>query len=71
MKPTHTDQYLQWDSHHHISAKYSVTNTSIGSGQFVPHQNCSKQNNIKRSPYQVNIHHMYLDRMELNAELSQ
>ena len=23
-KPTHTDQYLQWDSHHTISSKYSV-----------------------------------------------
>ena len=26
-KPTHTDQYLQWDSHHTISAKYSVIST--------------------------------------------
>ena len=26
-KPTHTNQYLQWDSHHEISAKYSVIST--------------------------------------------
>ena len=26
-KPTHTDQYLQWDSHHHVSAKFSAINT--------------------------------------------
>ena len=26
-KPTHTDQYLQWDSHYHLSAKFSVINT--------------------------------------------
>ena len=26
-KPTHTDQYLQWDSHHSLSAKFSVINT--------------------------------------------
>ena len=25
--PTHTDQYLQWDSHHHLSAIYSVIHT--------------------------------------------
>ena len=26
-KPTHTDLYLQWNSYHHLSAKYSVINT--------------------------------------------
>ena len=26
-KPTHTDQYLQWDSHHNLSPKYSVIGT--------------------------------------------
>ena len=26
-KPTHTDQYLQWDSNHNISAKYGVIGT--------------------------------------------
>ena len=26
-KPTHIDQYLHWDSHHHLSAKVSVIHT--------------------------------------------
>ena len=26
-KPIHTDQYLQWDSHHNLAAKYSVIST--------------------------------------------
>ena len=26
-KPTHTDQYLHWDSHHSITNKYSIYNT--------------------------------------------
>ena len=26
-KPTHTDLYLHWNSHHHLSAKFSVINT--------------------------------------------
>ena len=27
LKPTHTDQYLQWESHHSLSSKYSVIGT--------------------------------------------
>ena len=26
-KPMHTDQYLQWHSHHHLSAKFNIINT--------------------------------------------
>ena len=26
-KPTHTNMYLQWDSYHHLSAKFNVINT--------------------------------------------
>ena len=34
-KPTHTDQYLQWDSHHNLSAKFSVINTLFHRAQTV------------------------------------
>ena len=26
-EPTHADQYLQWDNHHNLAAKYSVIST--------------------------------------------
>ena len=34
-KPTHTDQYLQWDSHHHLSAKLNVIHTLSNRAQTV------------------------------------
>ena len=34
-KPTHTDQYLQWYSHHHLSAKFSVIHTLSHRAQTV------------------------------------
>ena len=40
-KPTHTDLYLQWDSHHTVSAKYSVVGTSYHRAETIcssPHQ---------------------------------
>ena len=37
-KPTHTDQYMQWNSHHHLSAKFSVIHALSHRAQAV----CSK-----------------------------
>ena len=34
-KPTHTNQYLQWDSHHHLSAIFSVIHTFSHRAQTV------------------------------------
>ena len=34
-KPTHMDQHLEWDSHHHLSAKFSVIQTLTHRAQTV------------------------------------
>ena len=44
-KPTHTDQYLQWNSNHNLSAKYSV----IGNLPIVPIQCAPHQSFLMRS----------------------
>ena len=38
-KPTHTNQYLQWDSHHSIAAKYCVISTLYHRAKEVCHTN--------------------------------
>ena len=43
-KPTHTDQYLQWDNHHNLSAKFSVINTLSHGPQTV----CSNPELLKQ-----------------------
>ena len=43
-KPTHTDQYLEWDSHHNLSAKFSVINTLSHRAQTV----CSNPELLKQ-----------------------
>ena len=43
-KPTHTDQYLQWDNHHNLSAKFSVINTPSHRAQTV----CSNPELLKQ-----------------------
>ena len=43
-KPTHTGQYLQWDSHHAISAKYSVISTLFHRAKEV----CSTKQHLEK-----------------------
>ena len=42
-KPTHTNQYLQWDSHHSIANKYSVINSLLHRATNI----CSNQDQLK------------------------
>ena len=42
-KPTHTNQYLQWDNHHSISAQYSVISTLFHRAKEV----CSTKQQLK------------------------
>ena len=48
-KPTHTNQYLQWDSHHSISAKYSVISTLYHRAKEV----CSTDQQLKEEQEQI------------------
>ena len=41
--PTHTNQYLQWDSHHSIANKYSVINSLLHRAKNI----CSNQDKLK------------------------
>ena len=57
-KPTHTDQYLQWDSHHHLSAKFSVIHTLSHRARTV----CSKpklpqqeKDHLRKAAHQMQI----------------
>ena len=57
-RPTHTDLYLQWDSHHHLSAKFSVIHTLSHRATTV----CSKpeliqqeKDHLKKGSHQMHI----------------
>ena len=56
-KPTHMDQYLQWDSHHHLSAKYSVINTlTHRAKQSVTNLRYSQKNWSTSGKYSLSVH---------------
>ena len=51
-KPTHTDQYLQWESHHSLSTKYSVIGTLTHRAKVVctdPDSLQSEINHVRRA----------------------
>ena len=57
-KPTHTDQYLQWDGHHHLSGNLvSSTPSPIGPKQCATSLSCSnkKRTTSGRLPPNANI----------------
>ena len=49
-KPTHTDSYLQWDIHHHLSTKYTVINTLRHKAKTV----CSNHHLLKEEEDHLN-----------------
>ena len=56
-KPTLTDQYLQWDSHHHLSGKFSVINTLTNRAQTVcsnPELLCKEMDHLRKHSPNVN-----------------
>ena len=48
-KPTHTNQYLQWDSHHAISNKYSIINSLLHRAKNI----CSNQHLLEEEQTQI------------------
>ena len=48
-KPTHTNQYLQWDSHHAMSNKYSVISSLLHRAKHI----CSSQELLEEEQKQI------------------
>ena len=63
-KPTHTDQYLHWDSNHHITAKQSVFNTLVHRAKTVS----STQENMDKELTHIKtaLHHCQFPSSALN-----
>ena len=66
-KPTHTDQYLQWNSHHHFSVKYSVINMLTHRAQTVcsnPELFCKEMDHLRKILTQCKYPKWALDKVE-------
>ena len=72
-KPTHTNQYSQWDSHHHLSAKFSVVHTLSHRASTM----CSKpellqkeKDHLRRTLTKCNYPKLPLDKVEKRLKRS-
>ena len=65
-KPTHTDQYLQWDSHHHLSVKFSIINTLTYRTQTMysnPELLCKEMDHLRKALTQCKYPKWALDKV--------
>ena len=66
-KPTHTDQYLQWESHHSLSSKYSVIGTLTHRVNLVcinPELLKEELNHLRRALGKCNYPHWAIKRIQ-------
>ena len=66
-KPTHTDQYLQWDSHHNLVAKYSLISNLTHRARTVctkPELNNKKIQHLRKALTKCKYPKWALDKVE-------
>ena len=72
-KPTHTDQYLHWDSHHAISSKYSVIGTLFHKAKTIcsgPQQLQKEEEHLYKSLRRCKYPTQALNRVKLRSQAS-
>ena len=72
-KPTHTDQYLYWDSHHAITSKYSVIGTLYHGARTVcsnPNQMQNEEKHLFKSLSKCKYPNWALNRVKLKSQTS-
>ena len=70
-KPTHTDQYLHWDSHHAITSKYSMIDTLYHRARTVcsnPNQLQKEEKHLFRSLSKCKYPNWALNRVKLKSQ---
>ena len=72
-KPTHTDLYLQWDSHHTVSAKYSVVGTLYNRAETIcssPHLLQQEQKHLQKALHRCKYPAWALNRVKIKQRNS-